>query len=224
MTTSDRMIWFFSILFGFCLLTGPGRAQAQDSPTRTTAPVILVVGDSLSAEYGIRRGSGWVQWLKENKKEALGDAQLVNASISGDTTAGGRSRLPALLKKHQPAIVILELGANDALRGLSLEASRENLGGMIDQIKVSQARTILIGMQIPPNFGPDYAKQFQEMFGTLAKEKDTALVPFLFASFALDRQMYQDDGIHPSEQAQPLMAETVWPVLEKVLTDYRQKR
>ncbi len=222
MTTSDRMIWFFSILFGFCLLTGPSRAQAQDSPTGTTAPVILVVGDSLSAEYGIRRGSGWVQWLKENKKEALADAQLVNASISGDTTAGGRSRLPALLKKHHPAIVILELGANDALRGLSLDASRDNLGGMIDQIKASQARTILIGMQIPPNFGPDYAKQFQAMFGTLAKEKDTALVPFLFASFALDRQMYQDDGIHPSEQAQPLMAETVWPVLEKVLTDYRQ--
>lgn len=205
-------------------MTWQAGVNAQDKPAEAAAPVILVVGDSLSAEYGIRRGAGWVQWLKDNKKEILGDAELVNASISGDTTAGGRSRLPALLKRHQPTIVILELGANDALRGLSLDASRDNLANMIGQAKAQKARVILIGMQIPPNFGPDYANQFQAMFGTLAKEKDTALVPFLFASFALDRQMYQDDGIHPSEQAQPLMAETVWSVLEDVLTDYRQNR
>lgn len=163
-----------------------------------------------------------MQWLKDQKKEALGNAEMVNASISGDTTAGGRTRLPALLKKHRPAIVILELGANDALRGLSLDASRENLKNMITTAKATNAKVILIGMQIPPNFGPDYARQFQDMFGELAKEEDTGLVPFLFASFALDRNMYQDDGIHPSEQAQPLMGETVWPVLQKTLTDYRQ--
>lgn len=224
MTTSASMIRVLSILISLWVFVWPQVAKAQGKPVSANAPVILVVGDSLSAEYGIRRGAGWVQWLAENKKEALGDAQLVNASISGDTTAGGRSRLPALLKKHQPAIMILELGANDALRGLSLEASRDNLQDMIESAKAAGAEVVLIGMQIPPNFGPDYAHQFQHMFGTLAKEKDTYLVPFLFASFALQRDMYQDDGIHPAEQAQPLMAQTVWPVLEKALTDYRQRR
>lgn len=224
MTTSASMIRVLSILISLWVFVWPQAAKAQKKPVSANAPVILVVGDSLSAEYGIRRGAGWVQWLAENKKEALGDAQLVNASISGDTTAGGRSRLPALLKKHQPAIMILELGANDALRGLSLEASRDNLKSMIDSAKALKTEVVLIGMQIPPNFGPDYARQFQQMFGTLAKETSTYLVPFLFASFALQRDMYQDDGIHPAEQAQPLMAQTVWPVLEKALTDYRQRR
>ena len=224
MTTSASMIRILSILISLWVFVWPQAAKAQEKPVSANAPVILVVGDSLSAEYGIRRGAGWVQWLAENKKEALGDAQVVNASISGDTTAGGRSRLPALLKKHQPAIMILELGANDALRGLSLEASRDNLQAMIESAKAVKADVVLIGMQIPPNFGPDYADQFQQMFGTLAKEKDTYLVPFLFASFALQRDMYQDDGIHPAEQAQPLMAQTVWPVLQKALTDYRQRR
>lgn len=202
----------------------PTVTTAQKTPVAAAPPVILVVGDSLSAEYGIRRGAGWVQWLDDNKKEALGDASLVNASISGDTTAGGRTRLAPLLEKHQPAIVILELGANDALRGLSLDASRDNLKSMISSAKAAGAHVILIGMQIPPNFGPDYALQFQEMFGSLSKEEDTYLVPFLFSSFALDRNMYQDDGIHPAEQAQPLMAQTVWPVLQQALTDYQQRR
>ncbi|MGO1765897.1 MAG: arylesterase [Advenella sp.] len=224
MTTSASMIRVLSILISLWVFVGPQLAQAQEKAVSPKTPVILVVGDSLSAEYGIRRGAGWVQWLIENKKEALDDARLVNASISGDTTAGGRSRLPALLEKHQPDIMILELGANDALRGLSLDASRDNLKSMIDAAQERNAKVVLIGMQIPPNFGPDYARQFEQMFGTLAKEKDTYLVPFLFSSFALDRNMYQDDGIHPAEQAQPLMAQTVWPVLEKALTDYRQSR
>ncbi|WP_025372599.1 arylesterase [Advenella mimigardefordensis] len=218
------MIRVLSILISLWVFIWPQAVRAQEQPEPANAPVILVVGDSLSAEYGIRRGAGWVQWLAENKKEALGNAQVINASISGDTTAGGRSRLPALLKKHQPAVMILELGANDALRGLSLDASRDNLQSMIDSARGINAEVVLIGMQIPPNFGPDYARQFQEMFTTLAKEKDTHLVPFLFASFALQRDMYQDDGIHPAEQAQPLMAQTVWPVLQQALTDYRQRR
>nr|WP_245592850.1 arylesterase [Advenella mimigardefordensis] len=224
MTTSASMIRVLSILISLWVFIWPQAVRAQEQPEPANAPVILVVGDSLSAEYGIRRGAGWVQWLAENKKEALGNAQVINASISGDTTAGGRSRLPALLKKHQPAVMILELGANDALRGLSLDASRDNLQSMIDSARGINAEVVLIGMQIPPNFGPDYARQFQEMFTTLAKEKDTHLVPFLFASFALQRDMYQDDGIHPAEQAQPLMAQTVWPVLQQALTDYRQRR
>ena len=224
MTTSASMIRVLSILISLWVFIWPQAARSQEAPVSANAPVILVVGDSLSAEYGIRRGAGWVQWLAENKKEALGNAQVINASISGDTTAGGRSRLPALLKKHQPAVMILELGANDALRGLSLDASRDNLQSMIDSAKRINAEVVLIGMQIPPNFGPDYARQFQDMFTTLAKEKDTHLVPFLFTSFALQRDMYQDDGIHPAEQAQPLMAQTVWPALEQALTDYRQRR
>ena len=224
MTTSASMIRVLSILISLWVFILPQGVRAQEQPVSANAPVILVVGDSLSAEYGIRRGAGWVQWLAENKKEALGNAQVINASISGDTTAGGRSRLPALLKKHQPAVMILELGANDALRGLSLDASRDNLQSMIDSAKRINAEVVLIGMQIPPNFGPDYARQFQDMFTTLAKEKDPHLVPFLFTSFALQRDMYQDDGIHPAEQAQPLMAQTVWPALEQALTDYRQRR
>ena len=224
MTTSASIMRVLSLLISLCVFIWPTVTTAQETPKSAATPVILVVGDSLSAEYGIRRGAGWVQWLDDNKKEALGDARLVNASISGDTTAGGRSRLAPLLEKHQPAIVILELGANDALRGLSLQASQDNLKNMIGSAKAVGARVILIGMQIPPNFGPDYARQFQEMFGSLAKEEDTYLVPFLFASFALDRNMYQDDGIHPAEQAQPLMAQTVWPVLQQALTDYRQRR
>ncbi len=223
MTNASFMIRTLSILISLWCVLWPIAGSTQEAAAKPTNPVILVVGDSLSAEYGIRRGSGWVQWLSENKKEALGDARLVNASISGDTTAGGRTRLPALLQKNKPAITILELGANDALRGLSLEASRDNLQWMITAAKKAGSQVILVGMQIPPNFGPVYATQFKALFADLAAQEETALVPFLFESFALDRQMYQDDGIHPAEAAQPLMAETVWAVLEKVLTEYRRR-
>lgn len=187
-------------------------AFAQNTQNGT----VLVLGDSLSAEYGIERGKGWVEVIKSSYLNERG-YNVVNASISGDTTSGGLSRLPGLLTQHQPAVVIIELGSNDALRGLSLEMSRNNLLKMSELSQQAQAKVIIVGMQIPPNFGPVYTQQFKEMFAQVAEQKNTLLVPFLMAHFALDKDMFQDDGIHPNESAQKTMADTVWPVLEQAI-------
>ncbi|MFV9473698.1 arylesterase [Advenella sp. RU8] len=188
-------------------------AHAQNTSSKT----ILVIGDSLSAEYGIERGKGWVEIIKSDFLGDHEDYAIINASISGDTTSGGLSRLPALLAQHQPSVVIIELGANDALRGLSLEASKNNLGKMSELSKQAQANVVIVGMQIPPNFGPVYSQQFKEMFGQVANEQNALLVPFLFENFALDKSMFQDDGIHPNESAQKTMAENVWAVLKQAI-------
>ncbi|MFN7667706.1 MAG: arylesterase, partial [Burkholderiales bacterium] len=140
------------------------------------APVVLVLGDSLSAEYGIKRGSGWVQLLSERLQQQKFRWQVVNASVSGETTSGGRSRLPALLQQHRPRIVIIELGANDGLRGLSLNVTRQNLLAMIQDAQQSGAKVLLVGMQLPPNFGASYTRDFADLFRRLAKERKTALV------------------------------------------------
>lgn len=174
------------------------------------APVVLVLGDSLSAEYGIKRGSGWVQLLSERLEQQKFRWQVVNASVSGETSSGGRSRLPALLQQHRPHIVIIELGANDGLRGLSLDATRQNLRTMIQAAQQSGARVLLVGMQLPPNFGISYTRDFADLFRQLAKERKTALVPFLLEGIAADLSYFQDDRIHPNEKAQARLLDNVW--------------
>ncbi len=181
------------------------------------APVILVVGDSLSAEYGLARGTGWVRLLEDRLKAQKFDYSVVNASISGETTSGGKTRLPALLREHKPAVVIVELGANDALRGLSLAATQTNLRAMLNASRQAGARTVLIGMRIPPNYGQDYTEQFFTGFGSIAKEYKARHVPFLLQKVMARPDWFQQDRIHPTAAAQPAMLDTVWPELQPLL-------
>jgi len=182
--------------------------------------VILVVGDSLSAEYGLERGKGWVALLDQRLASDKLPATVVNASISGDTTSGGRSRLPALLKLHQPTLVILELGGNDALRGLPLGMTRDNLLAMARAAKAAGAKVLVVGMQVPPNYGRQYGDDFAALFGSVAKAEDAALVPFLLKGVADGpnaEAMFQADRIHPREQAHPIMLANVWVGLKPLL-------
>ncbi len=188
--------------------------------TDVQARSVVVVGDSLSAEYGIARGSGWVALLEARLAKGKKPWQVVNASISGDTTAGGRSRLAGLLRQHKPAIVIIELGGNDALRGLPLESTADNLRNMVQAAKASGARVLLLGMQVPPNYGQSYARKFAEVFVEISREQQTALVPFLLKGIADGpeaAELFQSDRIHPRAQAHPRMLENVWPALEPML-------
>ena len=194
-------------------------SSALSSPANDDGTRILVIGDSLSAEYGLPKGSGWVSQIARRLHDHGTGYQIHNSSISGDTTSGGISRLPTELKRYQPAVVIIELGSNDALRGLSLDMTRKNLAQMITWCQDSGARVILIGMQIPPNYGKRYADQFADMFPELASAYDTALVPFLFDGFAADQQMFQGDAIHPNEAGQKIMAQTVWKQLAPLLLE-----
>jgi acyl-CoA thioesterase-1 len=197
-------------------------AAATPTPAATTSArkVLLVVGDSLSAEYGLARGSGWVALLQARiAKEAPGWT-VVNASISGDTTSGGRSRLPALLKQHQPALVVLELGGNDALRGLPLDMSRENLRAMAQASKAAGAQVLVAGMAVPPNYGRDYGEKFIRLFAEVAQAEKAALVPFLLKGVAdvpNAEALFQPDRIHPKAEAHPIMLGNVWPVLRPLL-------
>ncbi|MEF7617329.1 arylesterase [Aquincola sp. MAHUQ-54] len=184
------------------------------------APVILVVGDSLSAEYGLPRGTGWVALLERRLASQRIEAKVVNASISGDTTSGGRSRLPGLLAQHKPTLVILELGGNDALRGLPLAMTQANLTEMARASKAAGARVLVAGMQVPPNYGRKYSEDFAALFGTVAKAEGTALVPFLLKGVADAPNadvLFQPDRIHPRETAHPTMLDNVWPVLRPLL-------
>ena len=178
---------------------------------------ILVLGDSLSAEYGLPRDSGWVQLLTDRLGKEAPQYSVVNASISGETTSGGRTRLPALLRQHAPAIVVIQLGANDGLRGLSLTAMRENLVSMIRAARSAGARVMLIGMRIPPNYGRQYADRFAATFTQVARDESVALVPFLLDGFAEQLEFFQADRIHPNGTAQPKMLKTVWSQLAKLL-------
>lgn len=183
-------------------------------------PVILVLGDSMSAEYGLPRGSGWVALLEERLAEKKIAATVVNASVSGDTTPGGRSRLPQLLQKHRPTLVVIELGGNDALRGLPIQNTEDNLRSMVQQAQTAGARVLLVGMQVPPNYGADYARRFAATFEAVAKAEKTALVPFLLAGVADGPEatrLFQADRIHPNAQAQPIMLNNVWKVLAPML-------
>lgn len=183
----------------------------------SASKTILVLGDSLSAEYGLARGEGWVSLLQKKMAAEKISAPVINASISGETTSGGKARLPALLLKHQPAVVIIELGANDALRGLSLAATQENLRTMIKDAKKSQAQVLLIGMQIPPNYGADYTRQFSALFPKLAKETKSSLVPFMLRGVADKIEFFQADRIHPAAAAHPTILNNIWPQLKPLL-------
>jgi len=181
------------------------------------AATILIMGDSLSAGYGLRADQSWPAHLAR-RLEGLGDTHtVINASISGETTAGGLSRLPHALKTHQPDMVVIELGANDGLRGLPLNRMRGNLEAMIAQSRRAGARVVLIGMQLPPNYGPAYANKFRESFENVAREQSTSFVPFLLAGFADRREWFQQDGLHPTAEAQPTILENVWPAIEALM-------
>ena len=190
-------------------------------PLQTAAKdTILIVGDSLSAEYGLKRGTGWVALLEKQLAVEKKPAKVVNASISGDTTSGGRSRLAPLLAQHKPTIVVIELGGNDALRGLPLDMTAANLTAMTQAAKKSGAKVLLLGMQVPPNYGGAYAATFSGLFSKVAKAEKVALMPFLLAGVAdVDdaAAQFQPDRIHPNAQAQPKMLSNVWPELKKLL-------
>jgi acyl-CoA thioesterase I len=176
-----------------------------------------VVGDSVSAAFGIAQTRGWVALLGERLKRERPDYSVVNASVSGETSAGGAARLRPALEKHRPSIVIIELGGNDGLRGLPVAEMKKNLGAMIQQSRDAGARVLLVGMRLPPNYGPEYAGDFERAFAELAKRYGTGLVPFLFENFGEKRGLFQSDGIHPSAEAQPLMLESVWKGLRPLL-------
>jgi len=190
-------------------------ALAMAKPTK-----VLVVGDSLSAEYGLARGSGWVALLEQRVQREKVGATVVNASISGDTTSGGRTRLPSLLDQHKPTHVIIELGSNDALRGLPLTMTRDNLTFMLRAVRDTGAQALLVGMRMPPNYGRTYTQEFESMFGALAKAEGAALVPFMLAGVAdspNSGDLFQDDRLHPNAQAQAIIVDNVWPVLRTQL-------
>jgi len=194
---------------------GARKQGATNAATDDGARRILILGDSLSAEYGIGRGEGWVKLLEQ--RTAPRGWSIANASISGETTAGGLTRLPALLEKNRPAITVIELGANDALRGLPMAGTEANLRKMIGMARSSGSRALLVGMMMPPNFGPAYARQFNDMFGRVATSEKVALVPFLLEGFADDLTWFQSDRVHPTAKAQPRMLDNVWPVLNEML-------
>ena len=196
-------------------------AAALLCPAAQAAPAkLLVVGDSLSAEYGLARGSGWVALLSERLTREKFAVEVVNASISGDTTAGGRARLPALLKAHAPQVVVIELGGNDALRGLPVAQTRDNLGAMARAARAAGAKVLLAGMQVPPNYGRQYNADFAKAFEDVARTEQCPLVPFLLKGVA-DRpdaeDWFQADRIHPVAKAHPLIVDNVWPVLRPLL-------
>ncbi len=182
---------------------------------------ILVMGDSLSAGHGIKVEEGWVTLLQQElTKKQHGysvNARVINASVSGETTSGGLTRLPAVLNQHKPDIVIIELGGNDGLRGQQLKIMQNNLQAMISATQEGGAKIILAGMQIPTNYGPRYTKEFREIYSTLAEKNNTALIPFLLDGVATQRNLMQQDGIHPTAEAQPLILKNVLPVLIPLL-------
>ncbi len=184
-------------------------------------PSILVFGDSLSAGYGLPLGRGWVDLLRQRLAGNATPFEVVNASVSGETTLGGRNRLPAALAQHRPRAVVLQLGANDALRGQSLERMRENLTAMVKASRAAGAEVLLVGMQIPPNYGQQYTRKFQSAYAEVARVQKVPLVPFLLEGFGARRTLFQADGIHPTAEAQALMLDTVWKELEPMLDRLR---
>lgn len=208
------MIMFKNIVRCFALLVLMSSAAAN---AYSASKTVLVVGDSLSAEYGISRGSGWVALLDQRLKERKIAASIVNASVSGETTSGGRSRLPALLSKHKPDIVIIELGANDGLRGLPVASAEANLRSMVDDSRKAGARVLLVGMRMPPNYGRGYADKFFAMYGTLSKDVNVPLAPFMLDGVAQKPELFQPDRLHPLAQAHPIILGNIWPHLQPIL-------
>ena len=178
---------------------------------------ILVFGDSISASYGLPRGTGWVDLLQQRLERDGVDYKVINASLSGETTTGGRNRINIALAQHNPQIVILELGANDGLRGARVETIHANLAAMIADCRKRGARVLLVGMQLPPNYGKVYVEKFRTLYPNLARAQRVALVPFMYEGFATDRDAFQADGIHPNAAAQARLLENVWTVLKPML-------
>ena len=187
------------------------------APLPAAARTLLVVGDSLSAAHGMDVGSGWVALLGKRLERQKFDYQVVNASISGDTTANGLARLSGLLAAHQPAVVIIELGGNDGLRGLALEQMKHNITAMVTKAKARNARVLLVGMQLPPNYGNRYMERFRRIYREIAAEQQVGLAPFLLDGIATNRALMQPDGIHANAKAQQKMLENVWPHLRPLL-------
>jgi acyl-CoA thioesterase I len=216
-----QLLAYSSALCLACRLTPTTAAPTTGNKSEEKSiPTILVVGDSLSAEYGLQRGTGWVALLEARLRTEKVNAKVVNASISGDTTSGGRSRLPTLLAQHQPSHVVIELGANDALRGLPLTMTENNLQTMSRAAAAAGAQVVLIGMQVPPNYGRSYTDSFAAVFQRVASAEKNALVPFLLKGVADSPQaesLFQADRIHPNEKAQATLLANVWPVLRSQL-------
>ena len=192
------------------VLAAPGSAYSAPK-------TVLVVGDSLSAEYGIARGSGWVALLEQKLKAQNIDARIVNASISGDTTSGGRARLPALLQQHKPNLVVLELGANDGLRGLPVPAAEDNLRSMIGLAQKNRAKVVLVGMRMPPNYGRAYTERFAGMYKELSGEFKVPLVPFMLDGVAQEAANFQADRLHPLATVHPTILANIWPTFSALI-------
>ena len=213
-------VWASPVVAQTGVASSAKSAAAKPAAGVHAARTVLVVGDSLSAEYGLRRGTGWVALLEKRLAKEFAGARVINASISGDTTSGGRSRLGALLTQHKPSQVVIELGGNDALRGLPLVMTRDNLGAMVQAAQRAGARVLVVGMQMPPNYGAAYGVEFAELFASVARENKAALVPFLLKGIADDpdpTRLFQADRIHPREEAHPVMLDNVWPQLRRLL-------
>lgn len=204
--------------FGKKLLAWCALALLTIGANAYSAPkTLLVVGDSLSAEYGLARGSGWVALLEKKLQASSSDVRIVNASVSGETTSGGRTRLPALLTRHKPDIVVIELGANDGLRGLPVAAADANLRAMVAAARKADARVLLVGMRIPPNYGRDYSEKFFAMFGRISRDEKVPLAPFMLDGVAEKADLFQADRLHPLASAHPVILANIWPSLQPML-------
>ena len=187
------------------------------APSVASAATILVFGDSLSAAYGLSQNHGWPSLLEKRLREEGYDYRVANASLSGETTSGGANRIEGALKTHRPSLVVLELGANDGLRGQNLDVMKRNLEAIIDASRKAKAEVLLVGMRLPPNYGTAYTEKFQQVYAELARSKRTPLVPFLFEGFAEDARFFQSDRVHPTSEAQALMLDVVWKGLKPML-------
>ncbi|WP_322066376.1 arylesterase [Burkholderia ubonensis] len=217
-TRRNRRAALAALLSGMLAATAAGLACAATPPTAPSGqPVIVVLGDSLSAEYGLPRDTGWVALLRQRLATERIDYSVANASVSGDTTSGGRARLPAVLARLKPAIIVVELGANDALRGVPLATTERNLREIVADAQHARAKVVLVGMFVPPNYGPDYTQKFHGIYTRLSKDLGVPLVPFLLAGIENRPDMFQADQIHPTRQAQGVLLDNVWPSLKPLL-------
>ena len=199
------------------LLAATVPALAAAAAPSSGQPVLVVLGDSLSAEYGLPRDTGWVALLRQRLATGRVDYSVANASVSGDTTSGGRARLPAVLQRLKPSIVVVELGSNDALRGVPLATTEQNLRDIIADARHAHAKVVLVGMYVPANYEPDYTQKFHAVYTRLSKELDVPLVPFLLAGIENKPEMFQSDQMHPTQQAQGILLDNVWPALKPLL-------
>ncbi len=213
-----------SLLLSLLLILVPASALCVDDPApAANMRTILVLGDSISAGYGLAQDQGWVSLLEQRLRSDKLVYRVVNASISGETTLGGRNRIGDVLAEHEPVVVIIELGGNDGLRGHHLEGIRENLIEIVKACRKSGAKVVIAGMRVPPNYGPVYARRFQSLFAEVARQQNASLVPFLLQGFAENRNMFQDDGIHPTAAAQGRILDNVYRRLRPLLRPYPKR-